>query len=142
MPSLEEHCQHSLKMYGVRADDVHMWLDEPCRAYGPKHRQFRHDEETVGLCGEIFSKKYSKEFSLPTDKTETLIENIALDHIMLDHKESIKKRKVVTAKHETKWTTIIVPKTLKNRLDTLMPDVPYYRIIQTLLDSASELAKK
>jgi uncharacterized Zn finger protein (UPF0148 family) len=57
-------------------------LDEPCKVAGQGHRQFRHDSETVKLVGQIFGKKYGRE----------LAENIALDHIMLDHKEEIRKR--------------------------------------------------
>jgi len=83
LPGHEEHCQHTLKRYGVRGDDVHSFLDEPCRIAGKGHRQFRHDSETVKLVGQIFGKKYGRE----------LAENIALDHIMLDHKEEIRKRR-------------------------------------------------
>jgi len=82
LPSYEEHCQHTLKHYGVRGDDIHKYLDEPCRVAGQGHRQFRHDSETVKLVGQVFGKKYGRE----------LAENIALDHIMLDHKEEIRKR--------------------------------------------------
>ncbi|MEM4736465.1 MAG: CFI-box-CTERM domain-containing protein [Nitrososphaeria archaeon] len=82
MPSHEEHCQHTLKRYSVRGDDIHSYLDEPCRVAGQGHREFRHDTETVKLVGQVFGKKYGRE----------LAENIALDHIMLDHKEEISKR--------------------------------------------------
>lgn len=82
MPSHEEHCQHTLKRYGVRGDDIHKYLDEPCKVAGQGHREFRHDSNTVKLVGQIFEKKYGRE----------LAENIALDHIMLDHKEKIKNR--------------------------------------------------
>lgn len=90
MPSHEEHCQHALKRYGVRGDDIHQYLDEPCRFVGQGHREFRHDSNTLKLVGQIFGKKYGRE----------LAENIALDHIMLDHKEEINKRaeKVVLLK--------------------------------------------
>ncbi len=82
MPNLEEHCRHSLKSYGVEGRDIHSWLDDPSREYAGSHRQFRHDTETVRLVGEIFGKTYGK----------NLAENIALDHIMVDHEEEIKKR--------------------------------------------------
>ena len=83
MPNIEEHCSHTLKRYGVEGRDIHQWLDETSRKYTSGHRQFRHDTETIKLVGEIFGKNYGK----------GLAENIALDHIMLDHKEEIERRK-------------------------------------------------
>lgn len=88
MPSLEEHCKRTLKRYGVEGRDIHQWLDEPSRKYAGVHRQFRHDTETIRLVGEIFGKKYGK----------SLAENIALDHIMLDHAQEIKKRTTIVVK--------------------------------------------
>lgn len=82
MPNNEEHCQHTLRRYGVRGEDIHVFLDEPCRIAGQGHRTFRHDTKTIKLVGEIFGKKYGRE----------LAENIALDHITADHEERIKKR--------------------------------------------------
>ena len=83
MPSLEEHCGHTLKRYGIEGREIHQWLDEPSRKHTSGHRQFRHDTETIKLVGKIFGEKYGREMA----------ENIALDHIMLDHKEKIKRRK-------------------------------------------------
>lgn len=83
MPNLEEHCKHSLKRYGVEGGDIHIWLDEPSRHYAGIHREFRHDEKTIILAGETFGKIYGE------DKAQA----IALDHIMADHEESIKKRR-------------------------------------------------
>ena len=82
MPNFEEHCQRTLKRYGVEGRDIHSWLDEPSKEYAGSHRQFRHDTETVRLVGELFGKAYGK----------SVAENIALDHIMADHEEEIKKR--------------------------------------------------
>jgi len=84
MPNLEEHCARCLKRYGVEGRDIHSWLDEPSREYAASHRQFRHDTETVRLAGELFGSVYGKEIA----------ENIALDHIMADHEEEIKKRNI------------------------------------------------
>ena len=82
MPNLEEHCKHSLKHYGVEGREIHAWLDQPCRTYGKGHRQFRHDTETIKFVGKTFGDKYGRDIA----------ENIALDHIMLDHREGIKRR--------------------------------------------------
>jgi hypothetical protein len=71
-----------MKRYGVEGRDIHSWLDEPSREYAGSHRQFRHDTETVRLVGELFGKTYGK----------NLAENIALDHIMVDHEQEIKNR--------------------------------------------------
>lgn len=80
MPNHEEHCQHSMKRYGVRGDDIHTYLDEPCTVAGQGHREFRHDTKTIKLVGELFGPKYGRE----------LAENIALDHITADHEEEIR----------------------------------------------------
>jgi len=82
MPCLEEHCRHTLKRFGVEGREIHSWLDEPSKLFTTSHRQFRHDTETVRLAGKLFGEKYGK----------ALAENIALDHIMADHEEEIKKR--------------------------------------------------
>jgi len=82
MPCHEEHCQHSLKRYGIRADDIHTWIDQPSKKWQGSHRQFRHDTEAVTLAGDVFGKKYGRE----------LAQNIALDHIMVDHEEEIKQK--------------------------------------------------
>jgi hypothetical protein len=82
MPNLEEHCKHSLKRYEVEGRDIHSWLDEPSRHYAGIHREFRHDEKTIILVGKTFGEIYGE------DKAQA----IALDHIMADHEESLKKR--------------------------------------------------
>lgn len=82
IPQHEEHCQHSLKRYGIRGDDIHSYIDEPSKSYSQSHRQYRHDSNTVKLVGEMFGRKYGRE----------LAENIALDHIMADHEEEVKNR--------------------------------------------------
>ncbi len=38
-----EHSQHSLRMVGVEASDLHEWMDRPWRELGPDHRFLRHD---------------------------------------------------------------------------------------------------
>ena len=81
MPNLKEHCKHCLERYGIEGIDIHKWLDEPSKKFTIGHREFRHDTETIKLVGKIFRKKYGRKIS----------ENIALDHIMLDHKEEINK---------------------------------------------------
>jgi len=83
MPNREEHCQHSFERYGVRAEDIHAFLDEPSQLVGSEHREFRHDYETVKLVGEMFGEKYGREIA----------ENVALDHIMLDHEETSEKKR-------------------------------------------------
>ena len=88
MPNLEGHCKRTLKRYGVKGRDIHEWLDKPSRKYAGTHRQFRHDTETIRLVGEVFGKKYGR----------SLAENIALDHIMLDHEEEIKKHRTIIVK--------------------------------------------
>jgi hypothetical protein len=90
MPNIDEHCKRTLKKYGVEGTDIHKWLDEPSRKYAGRHREFRHDTETIRLVGEIFGSKYGRR----------LAENIALDHIMADHEEEIKKRPMITVQFQ------------------------------------------
>lgn len=57
MPSLNEHENYSLKKYGKKFTELHEWMDFPVRAFGRKHRKFRHDpkktpQETKRLFGE------------------------------------------------------------------------------------------
>ncbi len=82
MPNLEEHCTNTLKRYGKEGREIHRWLDEPSRKYTGNHRQFRHDTKTIKLAGKIFGEIFGQQMA----------ENIALDHIMLDHKEGIERR--------------------------------------------------
>ena len=91
MPNLEEHCKRTLKRYGVEGRDIHKWLDKPSRKYTGSHREFRHDSDAIRLVGNLFGEKYGR----------TLAENIALDHIMLDHEEDIQKR--ARKKESEKW---------------------------------------
>jgi hypothetical protein len=81
VPSRSVHVEHSLKRYGIAGEDIHAFIDEPVKVKGGKHREFRHDSETVKLVGKLFGGKYSVEVA----------ENIALDHIMLDHEADIKR---------------------------------------------------
>jgi hypothetical protein len=87
MPNLEEHCRHTLKRLGVEGRDIHSWIDEPSRKYRQFHRQYRHDTQTVQIVGEIFGKKYGQERA----------QSIALDHIMADHEEDLKKTAVINS---------------------------------------------
>jgi DNA-binding GntR family transcriptional regulator len=47
MPSFKQHCDASRSLFGEEFQDVHLWLDAFFRAYGPKHRQFRHHKEGI-----------------------------------------------------------------------------------------------
>jgi len=74
MPNCEEHCEHTLKRYGVEGRDIHTWIDEPSKLYGASHREVRHDTEAREMVKKIFGEKYG----------ENLAENIFLDHMLLD----------------------------------------------------------
>jgi hypothetical protein len=106
MPNLEEHCKNTLKHYGVEGRDIHAWLDEPSKQYAGTHRQFRHDTETIKLVGEVFGKKYGK----------SIAENIALDHIMLDHEEEIKKRVTIVVQFPPEKESPCIPCSYCNTL--------------------------
>jgi len=72
--NLEEHCQHSLKRYGVRGDEIHKWIDEPVRIAGRSHRQFRHDLASLPMAVKMFEAKYGAD----------TVKNIFLDHLSAD----------------------------------------------------------
>lgn len=84
MPNHEEHCQHSLELYGVRADDVHTWMDEPSSLYGSSHRWTRHD---LALIPRKFIDEYGEE----------LTRQIMLDHILLDRQWEVGPSVRITA---------------------------------------------
>ncbi len=71
MPGHEAHCRHSFQLYGVRAEEIHSWMDEPSQIYGSSHRWTRHD---LALIPQKFIKEYGLE----------LARQIMLDHILLD----------------------------------------------------------
>jgi len=72
MPSLREHCLLTEQRYGVTGMDIHKWMDEPVKLFGPTHRLVRHD-------------KYQE---LPKQFIEAygsdLAYNIMLDHLLAD----------------------------------------------------------
>src|SRR5208283_5650004 len=82
MPSHEEHCKHSFERYGVRGDDIHTWIDEPCRIYGVSHRKVRHGLDDLDIAVKTFGAKYG----------DDMVRNIYLDHQFLDSKEKSVKQ--------------------------------------------------
>jgi len=58
MPSFEDHCEESKRLFGDRFEEVHRWLDEYAGTdqYGYKHRRKRHHaagiREVIRLFGE------------------------------------------------------------------------------------------
>jgi hypothetical protein len=81
MPNHEEHCQHSLKRYGTRGDDIHHWIDEPSQVLGGAHRTERHDISSLELAIQMFGEKYG----------DNIVRNIFLDHLYLDSKTKSKE---------------------------------------------------
>jgi len=83
----EEHCQHTLKRYGITGDDIHKWMDEPSQISGASHRQFRHDLDSLPIAIDVFGKKYGAE----------MVENIFLDHLKADSEEARREKKQYTS---------------------------------------------
>ena len=75
MPGNEEHSNDTLKRLGVRASDLHEWMDEPSKLYGSSHRMYRHDPDCPP---EWALMKYGLELS----------QKIMRAHIELDHRFS------------------------------------------------------
>jgi len=73
-PVLIEHCNLTFSRYGVYGRDIHIWMDEPIKLYGPNHRHVRHDpNQQIPI---EFILKYGLE----------LARNIMLDHLLEDAK--------------------------------------------------------
>ena len=113
-PDRLAHMEHSLERYGSKGEDIHAFLDEPVKMQGKAHREFRHDTETIRLVGKLFEKEYGRE----------LAENIALDHIMLDHKTRLHEQETtklvklqrVKLPNGTIQTRICLPKDFVDKL--------------------------
>lgn len=82
MPNLEEHCQRSQTQYGVRAEDIHRWMDDPRAIFGPGHRSVRHDVKKIRSDPNYIPLKFRKKYGLE------LATNIMFDHIILDKQYS------------------------------------------------------
>ena len=76
MPSHEEHCRQSLKLYGKSFAELHRWMDEPSTLARTRYGGFRHDpNKTPQEALTIFGPSADK---------------ACLDHIRLDELESRK----------------------------------------------------
>ena len=76
MPINEMHSDYTFQMYGVKASDLHRWMDEPWEIHGKSHRQTRHNANFIP---KKFIDKYGKE----------LAQVIMEDHILLDNREYV-----------------------------------------------------
>jgi len=75
MADLNEHCEHTLGLYGVEGRGLHQWIDGPVVFVGPAHRGFaRHNKDVVNNLPRKFVDKYGFE----------LAKNIVIDHLLLD----------------------------------------------------------
>jgi len=72
MPSHDEHCRYTFERYGVTGEEIHEWMDEPVKLYGPTHRKARHDpnQKLPQYLIQIYG--------------ESLAKNIMIDHILQD----------------------------------------------------------
>lgn len=89
MPNHEEHCRHSQKLYGERADDIHSWIDDPSKFLGGSHRSERHNPKDVEMAIHVFGSKYSNE----------IVREIFNDHLSLDAEERNRSRLANQAKY-------------------------------------------
>lgn len=72
MPNNEEHAQHTYKLYGIWAHDLHRWIDAPSKTHGQGHRRFRHSPHRPPPLSAIEKYGYS------------MARKIQLAHFMLD----------------------------------------------------------
>lgn len=74
MPNNEEHARHSYDRYGLHAEDLHRWMDEPHKLYGSSHRWVRHQNDDVKNPPKWAIDKYGLERT----------RDVMMDHILLD----------------------------------------------------------
>ena len=74
MPNLRVHCLLTEQRYGVTGRDIHKWMDEPVKLYGPTHRIVRHNKYQE--LPQQFIEQYGAELAY----------NIMLDHLLADEK--------------------------------------------------------
>lgn len=62
MPSLENHCQESMRLFGKSYEEVHRWLDEFAGSaeYGFRHRKVRHHEVGIAEVCRLFGPDAGK----------------------------------------------------------------------------------
>jgi len=72
MPSYDEHCKQSFERYGITGEEIHEWMDEPCKIYGSAHRKVRHDPNQQ--LPAFLIHRYGAD----------LARNIMIDHVLLD----------------------------------------------------------
>lgn len=125
MPSHEEHCQHSLKRYGKRFDELHHWIDEQSTLLGSKHRLYRHDPATTP----VIAKKLFGEFA----------DQACLDHIRLD---DLEKRKKLQLKRKNPkqgyWKT---HKYRKTSMDKIVKDYWGDDFLESLIKTSDDLRR-
>jgi len=62
MPSLKNHCQESMRLFGKPYEEVHRWLDEFAGSaeYGFRHRKVRHHEVGIAEVCRLFGPDAGK----------------------------------------------------------------------------------
>ena len=58
MPTLKNHCEESIRLFGKPYEEVHRWLDEFAGSpeYGYRHRRKRHHEEGIRQAMVLFGE--------------------------------------------------------------------------------------
>jgi len=87
MPTNEEHSDFTYDMHGVRASDIHQWMDAPWEIYGRNHRRTRHNTKYIPP---KFIDKYGKE------RAQAIME----DHIILDNRSKTLENRGFKASHK------------------------------------------
>lgn len=74
MPTFEQHCEESRRLFGKAYEEVHHWLDEfaGTKPYGMRHRRKRHHEQGIARAAALFGEEAAR---------------VARQHIISDLKE-------------------------------------------------------
>ncbi len=95
---VERHAKHTEILFGVRADDIHKWIDQyfdqrrfrqpfwrlVADGWSPyEHRKYLHHKEALPQAIEVFKDKYS----------EDIIEKIFIQHLKDDYNGYVPSKK-------------------------------------------------
>ncbi len=92
MPTFEEHCEESIRLFGQPFEEVHRWLDEFAGSplYGMRHRKKRHHEAGIQQVfrhfGELASQT-ARQHIISDLKMEGWTEN---DHFPVNEEDYVK----------------------------------------------------
>ncbi len=96
MPKNPDHSKYTFRIYGVTGSDIHRWIDEPSRKYGPSHRKFRHhsDDELPQWIVDNYKPGLARKIQLLHYELDDLIDKHRIRTKTVEYVEVIKEVEV------------------------------------------------